>query len=160
GAQSVRQGGSGRGSRRNTYYARIKPPQMHDVLKRFLAAPPNPEAVVELAEPMVLIPGHYVDLYARDQQGNPIKVEGVGYRVRAPNFSVFTPPQKPGQKGFQSFREIVCSAGPEPHAPQPCIGCFQVDHGAKDAKARDQWAFNVAHLGWYHSHPITGDNGQ
>lgn len=36
------------------------------------------------------------------------------------------------------------------------MGCHEVDHGT-DAKPRDQWAFNIAHLGYYHHRPLIKD---
>ena len=157
GAQNVRTGG-GKGPQRASYYARWKPPAMKDVLKKFLAAPPSEESYTQIAEPVVLIAGQYPDLYARNPDGSPVvpPLTSEAFRFRSHTFPVFIQPNKPGQQGFKSFRDVVCSAGPEPHAPQPCVGCFQVDHGS-DAKARDQWAFNIAHLAWYHSKPLLKD---
>jgi hypothetical protein len=158
GAQTVRGGGGGggKGPRRSAYFARWKPPQMLEVLKPFLGAPPSEEAMLQVAEPVVLIAGAYVDQYARDVNGNPYNPPLISeaYRFRSHTFKVYLPPQKPGQKGFTSFRELVCSCGSDSHAPQNCVGCYQVDHGAKDSKPRDQWALNVAHLAWYHKHPL------
>lgn len=127
-------------------------------LKQFLAAPPSEEAELEVAEPIVLIRGSYPDIYAVDSEGNKdpnAKSEGLHLRVH--NLSVFVKPNKPGQKGFNSFREIVCSSGPEPHAPQPCLGCYLQDHGNKEARPKDNWAFNIAHLGVYHMKPLMKD---
>jgi hypothetical protein len=156
-ARSNRNNGNGR--KGSAYFARLKPPQMLDELKPFLAAPPNEEAITQIAEPIVLIKGEYVDEYARDVNGNPVSPPVVieAKRFKNHTVSVFIPPKSPGQKGIQSFRDITCSAGPESHAPQPCVGCYQVDHGAKDSKPRDQWAFNIAHLAWYHQHPLVKD---
>lgn len=158
GAQNIRTGG-GKGPQRSAFYARWKPPQMTDVLKRFLAAPPNEESFVQVSEPIVLIKGQYSDPYQRDKDGNPIIPPPVieAKRFRAHTFPVWIQPKTAGQQGFKTFREIVCSAGPEAHAPQPCVGCFQVDHGSKDSKPRDQWAFNIAHLAWYHTRPYVKD---
>lgn len=159
GAQTNRTGGGGKGPQRSSYYARWKPPSMKDALKPFLAAAPSEESWIQMAEPVVIVAGQYQDLYARNQDGSaiipPPTIEG--YRYRSHTFPLFIQPEKPGQQGFKTFRDIVCSAGPEPHAPQPCIGCYQVDHGAKDSKPRDQWAFNIAHLAWYHLHPLMKD---
>jgi hypothetical protein len=169
GAQSLNNRNN-KGSSRSAYYARWKPPQIVAAsgtgqqrtsfdLKPFLAAPPHEESKIEAAEPIVLIAGSYENPYAVDETGArilpPPKEEG--HRFRVHNFNVWVKPKKPGQKGFNAFREIVCSSGPEPHAPQPCLGCYQVDHGQKEAKPRDNWAFNIAHLGWYHQKPLVKD---
>lgn len=162
--------GKGKGSSRSAYYARYKPPQIavgvgfgknrvSFDLRPFLAAPPSEESKVEAAEPVVLIAGEYEDIYATDANGArilpPPKREGLHFKAH--NFNVYIAPRNPQEKGFNSFRELVCSCGPEPHAPQPCVGCYQVDHGI-DAKARDQWALNMAHLAWYHLKPLVKDN--
>jgi DNA-directed RNA polymerase subunit RPC12/RpoP len=158
GAQNVR-GSGGKGPQRLSYYARWKPPAMKEDFKRFLAAAPSEESYLQVSEPIVLIPGQYQDLLARTAEGAPIVPPPVieAYRFRSHTFPVFIQPKNAGQPGFKSFRDIVCSAGTEAHAPQPCLGCYQVDHGAKDSKPRDQWAFNIAHLSWYHQHPLLKD---
>lgn len=157
GAQNVNNKGGG-GEKGRGFFARWKPPYMAEGLKKYLAAPPNEEARMGVSEPIVLIKGEYQDLYARDENGNPIVPPPVieGYRFRAHTFNVFVAPQKQGQKGYNQFRDIVCSAGPEPHAPQNCVGCYQNDHGM-DGKPRDQWAFEIVHLGWYHESPLVKD---
>jgi hypothetical protein len=131
---------------------------MLDILRPFLAAPPNLEALTEVSEPVVLIRGDYPNYYQLDSNGKPKRTEG--YKYRSHTFSVFVPPNKPGQRGFQTFREVICSCGPDPHAPKECTGCYQVDHGAKDSKPREQVAFNMVHLAWYHHHPLVGQDGQ
>ena len=151
GAQSINNKSTNKGgSKRSAFYTRLKIPQMKDDLKPYLAAPPHEESKLEVSEPIVIIPGKYEDNYATDRVGNRIVPAPLteGYRFKAHTFSIFVKPKNPSQKGFQTFRDITCSAGPEPHAPQPCLGCYQVDHGAKDSKPKDQWAFNIAHLGW------------
>ncbi len=170
GAQSINSGKS-KGNSRSTFYTRWKPPQISVGagmgksrisfdLRPFLAAPPSEESKIEAAEPIVLIPGDYDDVYAIDAQTGarivpPIKSEAYHFRVHT--FSVFMAPRNPQEQGYNTFRDVVCSSGPEPHAPQPCIGCYQLDHGVKDAKSKDNWAFNMAHLGWYHNVPLVKD---
>lgn len=157
GAQNVNNGKGGKGGKGRGFYSRWKPPYMAEALKKFLAAPPNEEARMGVSEPIVLIPGEYPDLYARDEQGNPINPPPVteGLHFRAHTFNVMVP-GKNGQKGYSQFRDIICSSGPEAHAPQPCVGCAQNDAGV-DGKPRDQWAFEIVHLGWYHQSPLIKD---
>ena len=159
GAQNVRSSGGSKGPQRSSYFARWKPPAMKKEMERFLTPAPSEESILQLSEPVVLIPGQYQDLYDRKPDGSPITPPPIieAFRFRSHTFPVFIQPKNAGQPGFKSFREIVCSAGTEPHAPQPCIGCYQVDRGAKDSKPRDQWAFNIAHLSWYHQHPLLKD---
>lgn len=175
GASNLNQG-KGKGSVRSAFFTRWKPPQMivgsgtgknrttFD-LRPFLSPPPHEEAKVEAAEAVVLIPGDYEDVYAMYPEGHPQMGQRVlpppkqeGLHIRAHTFNVFMKPRNPNERGYNSFREIYCSAGPEPHAPQPCVGCYQVDHGQKDSRARDAWVFNIAHLAWYHLIPYTKDN--
>lgn len=169
GAQNLNNG-KGKGGNRSAFYARWKPPQIAAGagmgkerisfdLRPFLAAPPSEESKVEAAEPCVLIPGEYDDVYAVDAQGMkmvpPPKSEALHFRIHT--FSVFMAPRNPSERGYPTFRDLVCSSGPEPHAPQPCIGCYSHDHGSKDSKSKDNWAFNMAHLGWYHLVPLVKD---
>lgn len=170
GAQAITTKNTGNKSGgKSAYFRRWKPPQIMASsgmgsskvsvnLKQFLSAPPNQEAETEVSEAIVLIRGEYPDIYAMDGSGNRdpnAKSEGLHLRVH--NFSVHVKPNKPGQSGFNTFREITCSAGPEPHTPQPCVGCYSVDHGAKESRAKDNWAFNIAHLGVYHLKPLVKD---
>lgn len=175
GAQSINSG-KGKGGNRSAFFAQWRPPQIavgagmgkHRItfdMRPFLAAPPSEESKVEASEPVVLIAGEYEDIYSTYPEGHPQagqrvqpapKQEGLHFRVHS--FNVFMKGRNPSEQGYNTFRELVCSSGPEPHAPQPCIGCHQVDHGNKDARSKDQWAFNIAHLGWYHMVPLVKDN--
>lgn len=175
GASNINQG-KGKGGVRSAFYTRWKPPQMiagrgtgknrivFD-LRPFLSSPPHEEAKIEAAEAVVLIPGEYEDIYATYPEGHPQMGQRIipppkqeGLHIRAHTFNVFMKPRNPNERGYNSFREVYCSAGPEPHAPQPCVGCYQVDHGQKDSRARDSWVFNIAHLAWYHLVPFVKDN--
>lgn len=174
GAQNIST--KGKGGSRSAFFAQWRPPQISIGagmgknritfdLKPFLSAPPSEESKVEAAEAIVLIPGAYEDVYATYPEGHPQAGQRIlpsptveGLHFRAHSFNIFVQGRNPSEKGFNSFREVVCSSGPEPHAPQACVGCYQVDHGNKDAKSKDQWAFNIAHLGWYHMVPLVKDN--
>lgn len=170
GATNLNQG-KGKGSVKSAFYTRWKPPQVvvgagtgkarttFD-LRPFLAPPPHEEAKIEAAEPVVIIPGDYEDIYAVDANGvrivPPPKQEGL--HIRLHGFKLWMKPRNPNERGFETFRDLYCSAGPEPHAPQPCVGCYQVDHGDKNARSKDNWVFNIAHLMWYHLIPYVKDN--
>jgi hypothetical protein len=175
GASTLNQG-KGKGKARSAYYTRWKPPQVavgvgtgkqrttFD-LRPFLAPPPHEEAKIEAAEPVVLIAGDYEDIFATYPEGHPQVGQRIipppkqeGLHVRIHTFNVFMKARNPNERGYPSFRELVCSAGPDPHAPQPCVGCYKVDHGEKDSRARDSWVFNMAHLAWYHLVPFVKDN--
>lgn len=157
GAQSINQNKGGKGPQRASYYARWKPPAMSDILKKYLAAPPNEESRIQASEPIVIIPGQYADPLARNEDGSPVYPIPV---IESKHVLVHTLPVNVSPRNgapFRTFKDIVCSCGPDPHAPQPCVPCYQVDHGQKDARPRHQWAFNIAHLGWYHSRPYVKD---
>jgi len=111
-------------------WLRWSPPQM----------PPNGQKV---AEPVLYLPGNYVDEYDDTHPTNPFR------RFRKHNF------RKGDSK--KDFRSIICSAGTNPHAPQPCVGCHEVDHGAKKAEPKDTVAFNIIHLVNYHHVPYIKD---
>jgi hypothetical protein len=171
GAQGLNNNKGGKGGGvRSVFYTRWKPPQIAAGagmgnqrtsfdLRPFLAAPPSEESKVEAAEPVVLIPGQYEDVYATLPDGSKIVPPPIveGHRFRVHSFNVHIPPRNASEKGFNSFKELVCSCGPDAHAPQPCVGCYQYDHGDKNARSKDQWAFNLAHLAWYHMIPLVKD---
>ncbi len=158
GAQNARVSGGGKGPMRAHYYARWKPPTMRAEMTKFLAAPPNEEAFLQISEPIVVIKGEYADPYQRNEDGspkNPIPMTEAKH-IRVHTYSLWIKPKNGGQS-FQTFKDMLCSAGPDPHSPQPCVGCWDEDHGNKDARPKDQWVFNVAHLGWYHEAPLVKD---
>lgn len=170
GASNINQGKGTKGSVRSSYFTKWKPPQMSVGvgmgkarttfdLRPFLSPPPHEEAKTEAAEPIALIAGKYEDVFAVDPNGNKITPSPTqeGLHIRVHNCSIFVKPRNPSERGYQTFREIVCSSGPEPHAPQPCVGCYVVDHGQKESRSKDNWVFNMAHLGWYHMIPFVKD---
>jgi hypothetical protein len=54
----------------------------------------------------------------------------------------------------QEFRDEPCSAGLDPHNPQPCAGCQAMDLGDKSVTVKDAFLFTVVHLAPYHIHPM------
>lgn len=54
----------------------------------------------------------------------------------------------------EEYRDEPCSAGPDPHNPQPCAGCAAMDQGDKSVGISDQYAFTIVHLDLYHHHPM------
>jgi len=52
------------------------------------------------------------------------------------------------------FADDICSAGNDPHNPQPCVGCFAVDSGDKTVGVADSFALTIVHLAYYHGHPL------
>lgn len=158
GAAQLNSGKGGRGPTRSGFHARWKPPHLNDDLLKNLT--PEETRGTQIAEPVVFVPGEYADEYQKiDDNGVPLQSPIIqpAFRFRAHTFAVSMKP-KNGGKAFTSYRDIVCSAGTEAHAPQPCCGCYYVDHGVKDSSPKDQWVFNIAHLSWYHTVPLVKDN--
>jgi hypothetical protein len=154
GAQQIGNKG-GKGATRSTYFARWKPPQANAQALQYLT--PEETRGLQLSEAVVFIRGEYEDVYQTvDERGVPLPgpVIQPAHRFRAHTCAV--PMSKNGRK-WTSFRDVVCSAGTDQHSPQPCVGCYHNDHGT-DMNPRDQWAFNVAHLGWYHLVPYVKNN--
>jgi hypothetical protein len=61
---------------------------------------------------------------------------------------------KPPGAGGRRYPESVCSAGWNPHAPQPCAGCTAMDSGDRSIGLSDFAVFGVVHLAVYHKHPL------
>lgn len=143
------------GSKRNVSMARWKPPKMPAGLVGYLT--PDETRGTQVAEPIVFMAADYIDVYQTHDENNqplPGPVHQPAYRFRSHTVPATIKP-KNGQ-AFQKFVDLICSSGIDQHAPQPCLGCYFVDHG-EDISARDQWAMNVAHLGWYHEVPLVRD---
>jgi hypothetical protein len=143
GAAQLSRGGNG-GAKRISYYARFKPPQVTKELLGFLT--PDETRGIQLAEPVVFLAGEYEDVYQKtDENGRPLP--GPIFSGGAPRPHAHLPRRQadPSGRKYNQFIDITCSAGPESHAPQPCLGCYSVDHG-ESAGMRDQWVFNIAHL--------------
>lgn len=64
------------------------------------------------------------------------------------------------KNGRDFFATEVCSAGTDPHNPQPCCGCSAQDSGDASVTTADQFALGIVHLAYYHGHPLIDENGQ
>lgn len=60
--------------------------------------------------------------------------------------------------GKEEYRDEPCSAGIDPHNPQPCAGCSAMDRGDKSVGVKDVYAFSILHMHPYHSHPLLDRN--
>lgn len=114
---------------KNNFWLRWRPPKM-DPSKH----------TGPVAEPIVFLDAEYVDPYESILEGEEVKQPFFHFKEHM--FKL----------GPKDFRSLTCSAGVDPHSAQPCVGCHQVDNGAK-SPARDQLAFNIAHLVPYHRIP-------
>lgn len=62
--------------------------------------------------------------------------------------------RKSAKNGREFFATEICSAGNDPHNPQPCVGCYAQDTGDKSVSLKDIFALAICHLGFYHGHPL------
>ncbi len=62
--------------------------------------------------------------------------------------------------GREQYRDEPCSAGNDPHNPQPCAGCMAMDRGDKSVGLSDAYFFTVLHMAVYHSHPLLDKNSR
>lgn len=145
----------GTGGRKGSNYARWKPPQCSDEILRYLT--PEEALGTQVAEPVVFLKAEYVDEFVKvDENGQPLLSPIINPAYHFRSHTVPTMVQPKGRAAFQKFVDLVCAAGPDAHTPAPCIGCYATDHG-EDMAPKDQWAFNIAHLGWYHESPFVKD---
>jgi len=142
-----RMGGGGKGKGKGGYYARWQPPSITRNAPKL-----TPADVQQHAEPVVFIAAEYPDKFDISQiTGQPTIQPAFNHRFHR---YVHT------YQGGQSFRTVTCTAGPDPHAPQPCLGCWKIDQKEWDEKTygtRTSWAFNVARLSAYHDMPYMKD---
>lgn len=104
-----------------------------------------------IGEPIMLIKPDqlYDDVYDVDEQGRWKGTKGEALHIVIHQVQTM-------KDGKARYNDFPCTAGPNAHAPQPCIGCQQNDAGNKSVgNGRQQWAFNVKHLVPYHEVPLT-----
>lgn len=119
------------------YYAKLTPPSLTKDIGKL-----TPAEVHQYAEPIVFIEGEYADAFDN----------GTIQAAFHKRFHRYTH----HHQGGTSYRTMTCTCGPDPHAPQPCLGCLKIDQKEWDEKtygARSAWTFNVAHLVPYHEMP-------
>lgn len=97
----------------------------------------------EQPEAVVLIPGEYREvIYGNDGVAVEATLPWHKYGRHTRKFA--------GNK----IRTTSCSAGPNPHAPQQCVGCQLEQTGDRSIKLSDAYAVGLYHLKPYHGHPI------
>ncbi len=147
GAQQVISSGQNRngggGGRKGNWRMKWKPPQKPENSQR------------SVAEPVVFMDADYPDKYAKDPAGQLIRDQAGNPPLR-PFYHGVKHTFKTGPK---NIKEIICSTGPDPYNPGQCVGCYEVEHGAK-APPRDFCAFNLGHLMPYHMAPLVDKNKQ
>ena len=132
-----------KGGRRGSFYDRYR-----------LPAEPAPEAAI------VLIRGDYIDPSPAPEQLEMDPATGRPKDVHNPYFKVRKHKHMMKKNGKDWFADEVCSAGHDPHNPQPCVGCYAMDTGNKAVGVAENFAFGIVHLAYYHGHPLLDDHGQ
>jgi hypothetical protein len=132
-----------KGGRRGSFYDRYR-----------LPAEPAPEAAI------VLIRGDYIDATPAPEQieldpatGRPKEVHNPYYKMRKHKHAL-------KKNGVDWYLDEICSAGSDPHNPQPCVGCYAMDSGNKAVGVNEFFALGMIHLAYYHGHPLLDDHGQ
>jgi len=106
------------------------------------------DSVQPVAQPVVFLNSNYLNEYFSRDSGQVFQRTDPFYHGQKHIF------KKSGSQGRVLYKEIYCGTGPNPYAPKPCIGCYEVDHGAKGSEAKDFCAMNIAHLMPYHMVPL------
>lgn len=125
----TKRGGGGR--RGGSYYDRYRLPQ--DNVTAFL-----------LVEEDYVDPNPAQDEIMVGPDGRPQEVHKPFYKFRKHRVKL----------NQNDFRDEICSAGHNPHNPQPCVGCFHMDQGDRRVGVADNFAFTIVHLANYHRHPL------
>ena len=131
------------GGRRGSFYDRYR-----------LPAEPAPEAAG------ILLRGEYIDPSPAPELVEVDPATGRAKPVVNPYFKYKQHKHMGKKNGKDWFSSEICSAGNDPHNPQPCVGCFSMDSGNKAVTVSDQFALGYLHLAYYHGHPLLDDNGQ
>lgn len=136
--------GGGKSGGKGGYFNKLRIPKLTPELQSMLRANELPGDPIMLVQPEV----PYDDIYAVDDNGN-----WTGQKEAA--LHVLTHQIQSVKNGRTDYAEFTCTAGPNRHAPQNCVGCQQADAGNKSVgNSRQHWAFNVKHLVPYHEVPL------
>lgn len=107
---------------------------------------------------IILFRGQHIDpnppaeLVELDQNGRPKPVINPYFKVRM-HKRAWT------RGGKDWFPSEPCSTGLDPHNPQPCAMCYAQETGDKSLSLGDVFVLGLAHLAYYHGHPLIGDDG-
>lgn len=104
--------------------------------------------------PFVIVSGDYVDPNPPSEQIEIDPATGKAKEVKNAYFKSPRHKRKFFKNGKESYADIVCSAGIDPHNPQPCVGCMAMDNGDKTVTKSEQYMFTIVHLHPYHTHPM------
>lgn len=131
-AVTKRSGGKGRGG---SWYDRYRIPE-------------------DVATPFVIVNAEYVDPFPPPERMELDPATGRPKDVTNSFFKSRKHVIQHGTKQQPKIRDAVCSAGYNPHAPQPCAGCTYQDQGGANMKLSEVYSFTIVHLATYHRHPL------
>ena len=101
--------------------------------------------------PFILIDAEYVD---PSPSSDELEMDPVTHQVKEVKKSYFKFRRHRVKLNQNEFRDDLCSAGHNPHNPQPCVGCSAMDQGDRRVTVADNFAFGIVHLAYYHRHPL------
>jgi hypothetical protein len=104
--------------------------------------------------PIVFINAEYTDPNPAATEAEVDPATGRPLEVKKPYFKARKHKRKILKNGREFYLDTTCSAGYNPHAPQPCLGCAAMDQGDKSITVSDIAVFGVFHLAAYHRHPL------
>jgi hypothetical protein len=106
------------------------------------------------ATPFIIVAAEFVDPNPPPEQIEIDPASGRPREVKNPFYKHRKHVVQLGTKEQPKIRDAVCSAGYNPHAPQPCAGCTAENQGAPNIKLSDVFSFTIVHLAVYHRHPL------
>ena len=130
---SKRSGGKGR---KGNFYEQLKLPQ-------------------GTSTPILLIKAEYIDQNPAPEEIEIDAATGRPKEVKKEYFRFLEHTRVVMKNGKERYPRTTCSAGSNPHAPQPCAGCAAIDQGDRSVSpAAYQTVMGVVHLALYHKHPL------
>lgn len=137
-------GTGGKGKGKGGFFAKWTPPGFEKLSKSMTPAESRTET--QAAEPIILVPGEYEDLYTLHPSTGLPEV-GQFYHHHAHRY------QRHFQGRPSGYRSCTCTTGPDQHSPQPCVPCLLIDQKQLDEKSsgsRSSWVVNGFHLTSYY----------
>lgn len=137
-------GGNGKGKGKGGFFAKWIPPGFEKLCKQM--TPQESRTEIQAAEPIVLVQGEYLDPYTLDKATNQPTM-GQMFHHHSHRY------QRHYKGKPAGYRSATCTAGPDPHNPQPCVPCLLIDQKEMDEKSsgsRSSWVVNAVHLSSYY----------
>jgi len=105
--------------------------------------------------PFMLIKAEYVDSNPAPEEIEIDPATGRQKEVKKEYYRFLEHTRSVMKNGTERFPKSICSAGTNPHAPQPCAGCTAIDQGDRSVSpASYQTVMGIVHLALYHKHPL------